>query len=139
MAPHRCFRGVLKDSAVPIERLSEACFSEARPIDRAVLERSFHSGIGYMHRPGEHHEAVVGLDPGQARTAYWTDCWSQWTLTKFRAILRSQGYYRLQTARWPRCGDDASSSVEGQSLHRACRQAGFQVRFRPKTDLISIA
>src|ERR1700735_240320 len=79
MGPHRCFRGLLKDSAVPVERLSEACFSEARPIDRAVLEHSFHCGIAYMHRPGEHHESVAGLDPGGARTAYWTDCWNQST------------------------------------------------------------
>ncbi len=54
-------------------------FLRSAPIDRAVLERSFHAGIPYMHRPREHHEAVVGLDPGQARAYYWSDCWSQWT------------------------------------------------------------
>ena len=68
MAPHWRFRGVLKDSAVPIERLPEACFPEARPIDGAVLERGFCPGIPCIYRSGKHHNSVAWLDPGQMRT-----------------------------------------------------------------------
>src|ERR1700737_1034746 len=117
MTPHRCFRGVLKDSTVPIERLSKACFSEAHPINRAVLEPSFHTGIAYMHRPREDHEAVVGLDPGQARASYWSDCWSQWTshliggrpcVPKATIDYRSHARLVVRTM--------LHTSVEGQSL-----------------------
>ena len=79
MAPHRRFGSVLKDSAVPIERLSEACFPEARPVDSAVLQRGLRSGIPYLNRPGKNHEAVVGLDPSQMGLGEWMDGLSHWT------------------------------------------------------------
>jgi hypothetical protein len=79
MAPHGRFRSVPKDRAVPIERLPEACFLKARPVDGAVLERGFRSGIPRLYRPGKHHEAVVGLNPGQTRLVKGMDALSHWT------------------------------------------------------------
>src|ERR1700722_7920195 len=79
MAPHGRLRSVPKDRAVPIERLPEARFPKARPVDGAVLERAFRSGIPRLYRPGKHHEAVVGLNPGQTRLVKGMDALSHRT------------------------------------------------------------
>src|SRR5215470_6065110 len=97
MAPHRRFRGVLKESAVPIERLPEARFPEAYPVFSTFLERRFHFGFACMHRPGEHHKAIAWLDPGQTRIDYWIDGFSQWTPRQVRtdcAARRLPIHYR---------------------------------------------
>ena len=56
------------DVKMPIERLPEVCFPKARPVNGAVFEFGFRCGIPRLYRAGKHHEAVLGLNPGQVRT-----------------------------------------------------------------------
>ena len=79
MAPHGRFRSVPKDSVVPIERLPEARFPEASPVEGAVLERGFRFGIPRLYRPGKHHDAIVGLNSGEMRLVKGMDGLSHWS------------------------------------------------------------
>lgn len=67
VAPRWRFCSVLKDTAVPIQRLPKTCGPEARPVDGALLEHGLRFRGSRLNRPGEHYKAVVGLDPSQTR------------------------------------------------------------------------
>ena len=42
---------------------TKAGIAKARAFHGALFERRFRFGILRLYRPGEHHEAVFGLDP----------------------------------------------------------------------------
>src|ERR1700729_1024577 len=85
MAPCWRSRGVLKECAVPIERLAQARFPEALPFRCAFLECRLHFESRRVQSPGEHDKTVDELDMSQTRIACRTDRLSHWaTISLFR-------------------------------------------------------